>query len=117
MNGWKSNLASTSGTKCRGATRKHRERHSNKEDYHILLSVKDKSNGHKIIKEIKDVNEVIGRIHLMDVHRNLHFLLFSHEHDELFYLLGMENLLFWKTTSSHPSLVLERGSSHRISPC
>lgn len=117
MNGCQSNLASTSGTKCRRDTRKHRERHSNKEDCHILLSVKDKSNGHKIIKEIVDVNEIINRVHLMDVHRTLHFLLFSHEHDELFYLLGMENLLFWKTTSPHPSLVLERGSSHRISPC
>ena len=116
MNGCQSNLASTNGTKCRGDTRKHRERHSNKGDYHTLLSVKDKSNGHKIIKEIEDVNEIIDRVHLMDIHRILHFLLFSHKHDELFYLLGVGNQLFWKTTSPDPSLVLERGSSDRIPP-
>ena len=116
MNGCHSNLASTNGTKCRGDTRNHRERHSNNRDYHILLSVKDKSNGHKIIKEIEDVNEIIDRVHLMDIHRTLHFLLFSHKHDELFYLLGVGNRLFWKTTSPHPSLVLERGSSDRIPP-
>ena len=116
MNGCQSNLASTNGTKCREDTRNHRERHSNNRDYHILLSVKDKSNGHKIIKEIEDVNEIIDRVHLMDIHRTLHFLLFSHKHDELFYLLGVGNRLFWKTTSPHPSLVLERGSSDRIPP-
>ena len=82
----------------------------------MLLSVNDKSNGHKVIKEIEDVNEVIDRVHLMDIHRTLCFLLFSHKHYELFYLLGMGSLLFWKTTSPHPSLVLERGSSHRTSP-
>ena len=59
MNGCQSNLASTNGTKCRGDTRKHRERCSNKGDYHMLLSVNDKSNGHKVIKEIEDVNEII----------------------------------------------------------
>ena len=116
MNGCQSNLASTNGTKCRGDTRKHRERHSNKGDYHILLSVKDKSNGREIIKEIEDVNEIIDRVHLMDIHRTLYSLLFSHEHDELFYLLGMGNLLFWKTTSPHSILVLKRVSSHRIPP-
>lgn len=83
----------------------------------MLLSVNDKSNGHKVIKEIEDVNEVIDRVHLMDIHiHTLHSLLFSHKHDELFYLLGMGNLLFWKTTSPHPSLVLERDSSHRTPP-
>ena len=86
----------------------------------MLLSVNDKSNGHKVIKEIEDVNEIIiiiiDRVHLMDIYRTLHSLLFSHEHDELFYLLGMGSLLFWKTTSPHPSLVLERGSSHRTHP-
>jgi len=77
MNGCQSNLASTNGTKCREDTRNHRERHSNNGDYHILLSVKDKSNGHKIIKEIEDVNEIIDRVHLMDIHRTLYSLIFS----------------------------------------
>ena len=82
----------------------------------MLLSVNDKSNGHKVIKEIEDVNEVIDRVHLMDIHRTLCFLLFSHKHYELFYLLGVGNILFWKNTSPHSSLVLERGSSHRTHP-
>lgn len=34
----------------------------------MLLSVNDKSNGHKVIKEIEDVNEVIDRVHLMDIY-------------------------------------------------
>lgn len=41
----------------------------------MLLSVNDKSNGHKVIKEIEDVNEIIiiiDRVHLMDIYRTLH---------------------------------------------
>lgn len=94
-----------------------------KGDYHMLLSVNDKSNGHKVIKEIEDVNEVIDRVHLMDIHRTLYFLLFSHKHYELFYLLGsgkyiiLEKTLptpawFWKGVAVIESLLADNNDRH-----